>query len=325
MLSLMRSNNTTKGNKTMSQDNYQIITDAVLELMSKHGTDWTKPWQAQASLGHCNVQSGKPYNGTNIFLLAVSAMKQDFSSNEWGTFNQWFTLGGGKREKIDGKWVVTKQSKYTVKPKGTKIIFFDKIKIEDKDTQEEKLIPMLKGFTVFNADQVEGYTPKPVQPITETKARHDRAEALIALTGADIRYGGDKAFYVPSQDFVQMPVLEDFKGTETSTDFEAYYSTMFHELTHWTGNKARLDRKMVGRFGSNAYAFEELVAELGAVFLTCQVGINVAPRPDHAKYLNNWLEVIKSDKRAMVKAFAQAQKASDYILGFEQAQQAKTA
>ena len=307
------------------QDNYQIIADAVLELMEQHGKDWTKPWQAQASLGHCNVQSGKFYNGTNIFLLAVSAMKQGFTSNEWGTFNQWFTLGGGKREKINGKWVVTKQSKYKVKPKGTKIIYFDKVKIEDKDTQEEKLIPMLRGFTVFNADQVEGYESKPVKPITETKARHHRSEALIAATGADIRFGGDRAFYVPSKDFVQMPILEDFKGTDTSSDVEAYYSTMFHELTHWTGAKSRMDRKMIAKFGSNAYAFEELIAELGAVFVTCQVGINIAPRADHAKYLNGWLEVIKNNKRAMVKAFAQAQKASDFILSFEQVDQAKTA
>lgn len=291
------------------QDNYQIITDAVLELMEKHGKDWTKPWQAQASLGHCNVQSGKPYNGTNIFLLAVSAMKQGFVSNEWGTFKQW----------------QNKKAKVKKGQKGTKIIFFDKIKIEDKDTQEEKLIPMLKGFTVFNADQVEGYESKPVQPITETKARHDRSEALISATGADIRFGGDRAFYVPSEDFVQMPILEDFKGTDTSSDVEAYYSTMFHELTHWTGAKGRMDRKMIGKFGSNAYAFEELIAELGAVFVTCQIGINIVPRADHAKYLNGWLEVIKNDKRAMVKAFAQSQKASDFILSFEQVAQAKTA
>ena len=291
------------------QDNYQVITDAVLELMEQHGKDWTKPWQAQAGAGHHNVKSGKSYNGTNIFLLAVSAMKQDFASNEWGTFKQWQDKGAKVRK---GQ-------------KGTKIIFFDKIKVEDKETQEERLIPMLKGFTVFNADQVDGYDAKPVEPITETKARHDRSEALIAATGADIRFGGDRAFYVPSEDFVQMPILEDFKGTDTSSDVETYYSTMFHELTHWTGAKGRMDRKMIGKFGSNAYAFEELIAELGAVFLTCQVGINVAPRADHAKYLNNWLEVIKSDKRAMVKAFAQAQKASDFILSFEQAEQAQTA
>jgi antirestriction protein ArdC len=293
----------------MSKDNYQIISDAVTQLMTEHGTDWSKGWQAKASLGHHNGITGKPYNGTNIFLLSISAMVNDFSSSEWGTFKQWQSKG----------------AKVKKGQKGTGIIFFDKIKIEDKETEEEKMIPLLKGFTVFNADQVEGYTPKPVQPITETKARHQRAEALIALTGADIRYGGDKAFYVPSQDFVQMPVLEDFTGTKTSSDIECYYSTMFHELTHWTGAKTRLDRKMIGRFGSNAYAFEELIAELGAVFLTCQIGINVAPRPDHAKYLNNWLEVIKSDKRAMVKAFAQAQKASDFILGFEKVEQAQTA
>ncbi len=291
------------------RDNYQMITDAVVELMTKHGKDWSKGWQAKASLGHKNVKTGKAYQGTNIFLLSIAAMVNDFQSCEWATFNQWKAKG----------------AKVKKGQKGTPIIFFDKIKIEDKESQEEKLIPMLKGFTVFNADQVDGYESKPVEIVTETKDRNARAEALIAATGADIRYGGDKAFYVPSQDFVQMPILEDFTGTDTSSDLECYYSTMFHELTHWTGAKARLDRAMVGRFGSNAYAFEELIAELGAVFVTCSIGINVAPRPDHAKYLNNWLEVIKKDKRAMVKAFAQAQKASDYILAFEQAQEALTA
>ena len=287
----------------MKKDYNQIITDQVLDLMTKHGSDWTKPWQAKASLGHCNVQSGKPYNGTNIFLLAVSAMKQGFTSNEWGTFKQWQAKGGS----VKGQ-------------KGSKIIFFDKIKIEDKDTKEEKLIPMLNGFTVFNADQVDGYESKPVEPIAQTKDRDTRAEALIKATGANIRFGGDRAFYVPSQDFIQMPVLEDFNGTDTSSDIEAYYSTMFHELTHWTGAKTRLDRKKGSKFGSNAYAFEELIAELGAVFVTCQLGINVAPRVDHAKYLNNWLEVIKSDKKAMIKAFASANKASEFILAFQNQQ-----
>lgn len=289
----------------MKRDNYQDITDAVLELMQQHGSDWTKSWQAKAALGHVNVKTGKAYQGTNIFLLAISAMKNDFLSAEWGTFKQW------------------KDKKATVKKgqKGTPIIFFDRITVTDKETEEDRTVPVLKGFTVFNADQVDGYESKPVDPVQQIKDRDQRAEALIMATAAKINFGGDRAFYSPDQDFVQMPVLEDFTGTDTSTDIECYYSTMFHELTHWTGHKTRLDRKKGNKFGSNAYAFEELIAELGAVFITCSIGINVAPRPDHAKYLNNWLEVIKTDKRAMVKAFGQASKAADYILSFEQAKE----
>ena len=288
----------------MKKDYNQIITDQVLDLMTKHGSDWTKPWQAKASLGHCNVITGKPYQGTNIFLAAVSAMANDFKSSEWATFKQW----------------QKKNAKVKKGSKGTPIIFFDRIAVQDKDTDEDRIIPVLKGFTVFNADQVDGYNSPVSDPIVQTKDRNQKAEALIKATGADIRFGGDRAFYSPSHDFVQMPILEDFKGTETSSDIEAYYSTMFHELTHWTGAKTRLDRKKGSKFGSNAYAFEELIAELGAVFITCQLGINVAPRVDHAKYLNNWLEVIKSDKKAMIKAFASANKASEFILAFQNQQ-----
>ena len=111
----------------MKKDYNQIITDQVLDLMTKHGSDWTKPWQAKASLGHCNVKSGKPYNGTNIFLLAVSAMKQGFTSNEWGTFKQWQAMGGS----VKGQ-------------KGTPIIFFDRIAVQDKDSDEDRIIPGLK-------------------------------------------------------------------------------------------------------------------------------------------------------------------------------------
>ena len=280
----------------MKQDFNQIITDQVLTLMQEHGTNWQKPWKASAGMGHMNATTGKAYQGTNIFLTAISAMRNEFSSNEWATFKQW------------------KTKKATVRKgqKGTAIIFFDRFKITDKETQEEKMIPLLKSFTIFNADQVDGYDAKPVKEITP-KERDAQADALIAATGAVVKHGGDKAFYVPSEDFIQMPVLEDFTGTKTSTDRQAYYSTYFHELGHWTGHKTRLDRKMIGRFGSNAYAFEELIAELTAVFVTCSLGIDSEPRADHAKYLNNWIEVIKSDNKAMIKAFAQAQKASNFI------------
>lgn len=283
------------------KDRYQIVTDMVLEQMQEHGTNWTKGWSEQAGNCHHNFASGKAYQGTNVFMTSISAYKNGFGSNEWGTYKQW--------EKAGAK--VKKGSK------GTDIVFFDKILFEDQETGDKNMVPILKGFSVFNADQVDGYDAKPVEEQPEIIINHHKAEKAIAATGATIKHGGGKAFYAPEPDFIQMPHKADFTGTKDSTPEQSYYSTMLHELTHWTGHKTRLDRKLVGRFGSNAYAFEELIAETGAAFLCAMLGVEKQPTPDHAKYLNNWLEVLKQDKRAMMKAFSQAQKACDFILAIE--------
>ena len=280
------------------KDRYQMVTDAVLALMEKHGTNWTKPWQASAGNSHHNVVSGKPYQGTNIFMTAISAYKNEFKSNQWATYKQWEKLG----------------AKVSKGSKGTDIVFFDKVVITDKVTEEQAMIPVLKGFSVFNADQVEGYFAKPVEEQAKPEFNHKETEKLVTDSGAIIKHGGGKAFYAPEPDFIQMPEKTDFTGTKDSTPEQSYYGTLLHELCHWTGHKSRLDRKLVGRFGSNAYAFEELIAETGSAFLAAMLGLEKEPTPDHAKYLNNWLEVLKSDKRAMMKAFGQAQKAADYIL-----------
>lgn len=296
------------------KDRYQMVTDAVLALMEKHGTNWTKPWQASAGNSHHNVVSGKPYQGTNIFMTAISAYSNEFKSNEWASFNQWFILGGGKKEKINGKWVVTKPSKYKITSKGTDIVFFDKVMITDEITEKQAMVPVLKGFSVFNADQVDGYEAKPVEEQAKPEFNHQETEKLVTDSGAIIKHGGNKAFYAPEPDFIQMPEKTDFKGTKDSTPEQSYYGTLLHELCHWSGHNSRLDRKLVGRFGSNAYAFEELIAETGSAFLAAMLGLEKEPTPDHAKYLNSWLEVLKTDKRAMMKAFGQAQKAANYIL-----------
>ncbi len=294
--------------KTMKKDRYQIITDTVIEQMENFGSDWIKSWSTNAMSGHHNVISKKAYQGTNTFLTAISSFKNGFQSNQWGTYRQWQSKG------------------YSVKKgsKGTDIIFFDKIKIEDKETEQERFVPILKGFSIFNADQIEDYWSGSAIPEKPT-FKHEQTEQLVTNSKAIIKHGGSRAFYTSEADFIQMPHKTDFQDIDGSTAMENYYSTLLHELTHWTGHTSRLDRKLANKFGSNAYAFEELVAEIGSVFLTAMLGIEKQPQPNHAKYLNGWLEVLKQDKRAMVKAFGLAQKASDYILAYQDSNQLQAA
>jgi antirestriction protein ArdC len=176
---------------------------------------------------------------------------------------------------------------------------------------------MARASYVFNADQVDGFEAPPLPEPKDPAQILDRAEAFIAATGADIRHGGNRAFYRFPDDFIQMPERERFMGTETSTATESYYSTLLHELTHWTGSAKRCDRAFGKRFGDEAYAVEELVAELGAAFLCADLGITLEPRADHAAYIDNWLKVLKADKKAIFTAASQAAKATDYLAGLQ--------
>lgn len=174
----------------------------------------------------------------------------------------------------------------------------------------------LKGYPVFNVDQIEGLdpafypTPSPLPvptPRTE-QARIASIEDFITATRADVRWTGDQAFYAPGPDHIRLPERHLFR------DIEQAYATAAHELVHWTGASHRLDRKAEGRFGSPSYAREELVAELGAAFLGGHLGLRPDHIEDHASYLAGWIDVLKSDSRAILKAAAQAQAASDYLL-----------
>ena len=282
--------------KYVKKDRYQILTNQVIDLMEKHGSDWIKPWATHAADSHHNKFSGKAYRGTNCFFTAISAYVNGFASNEWGTYKQWSDIG----------CQVKKGSK------GTDIVYFDKIKIEDKETREEKMIPLLKGFCVFNADQVEGYEgKKPV--IGERFDSHERTENMVINSGAIVKHGGGSAFYSPSTDHIQMPNKADFNSAD------GYYSTLLHEMGHWTGHATRLDRKLANRFGSEAYAFEELIAETASAFMAAFLETEAEPTPNHAKYLNSWIKVLKNDKKAMMQAFSKAQKVADYLMQFDQA------
>jgi antirestriction protein ArdC len=177
----------------------------------------------------------------------------------------------------------------------------------------------MKGYTVFNVEQIEGLPAiyyATVAPTLDPVARIDHAEKFLHATGATIAHGGNRAYYSLSTDAVQMPPFESFR------DADSYYSTLAHELTHWSGSKKRLDRDFGGhRFGSNAYAQEELVAELGAAFLCADLELTLEPRADHASYIANWVEVLKSDSRAVFTAAAHAQRAADFINKFSEAAQ----
>jgi antirestriction protein ArdC len=163
-----------------------------------------------------------------------------------------------------------------------------------------------KGYSVFNAAQVDGYTAKAdlERPLPE---RIEQAEAFFKAIGSDLRHGGNQAFYSLSGDYVQMPPFEAFK------DGLSYYSVLAHEHTHWTANAARCNRELGKRFGDNAYAAEELIAELGAAFTCAHLGLSTEPRPDHAQYLHSWLKVLKADKRAIFTAASKAQQAADWL------------
>jgi antirestriction protein ArdC len=192
--------------------------------------------------------------------------------------------------------------------KGTAVTYWGKSKPKKSDPDANPFM-FMKVYTVFNAEQIDGLPEKFSAPVTEaTEVDRDAAtEAYIAAIGADVRHGGDKAFYVPSQDYIQLPAVDDF------SDYAAYAGTSIHEHAHWTGAEKRLDRDIKNGFGSKDYAREELVAECSAALICGHLGLEVEPREDHASYLASWLEVLKEDKTAIRKAFSQAQKVVDFL------------
>ena len=287
----------------IKKDLYQDFSDQIIKEMEKVGMNWTKPFTTSILNGHHNVISKKPYQGMNCFSIGLSVHKNGFKSNEWATFNQWKNLG----------------AKIKKGSKGTEILYWNIKEYEDKTNKDEKVkIPFLKYFVVFNADQVEGYETKEIETkeIDDWKA-HFKTDTFVENTKADINIA-NKAFYSPNGDFIGMPPKEDFKGDKENTKEQYYYSTLLHELTHWSGHTSRCNRDLKNRFGSKAYAMEELVAEIGSAFLCSHLGVTKAPTPNHGRYLNNWLEVLKEDKKAIFKAFSLSKVSSEYLLELDQ-------
>jgi len=269
---------------------YQEVTDSIIKQLENGAMPWIKPW-ATDSTADKNFLSQAPYKGINRLMLGLSSMVHGFGCPVWASFKQWQTVGATVRK---GE-------------KGTKIVFYSPVKKENKATGDVESYNLLKAYYVFNASQVDGVTIQaptvPDKPFNAIEA----AELRIKLTGAVITHGGDSAFYAPSVDKINVPHKSSFL-TESN-----YYATVFHELTHWTGAEIRCNRNLKGRYGNPLYAFEELVAEMGAAFL-CQ-DYRIAGELRHAGYIESWLKVLKEDSRAIFKAAALAQKAVDHING----------
>jgi antirestriction protein ArdC len=291
-------------------DVYEAITNRVIAAIEEGAGEWQMPWHRSGVSRPINAHTKKPYRGVNVVALWAAADAYGYSSGFWATYKQWRELEAQVRR---GE-------------RASLIVFWKELEreVEDEETGERQRKKTLfaRASWVFNADQVDGWAPPATSERNLVEAI-DQAEAFTAATGADVRHGGDRAYYRRSDDHVQMPERERFTGSATSTPTETYYATLLHELTHWTGHESRLDRDLAGRFGNEAYAMEELVAELGAAFVCADLSITNAPRPDHAAYIANWLEVLKRDKRAIFTAARKAAQATDFLASLQQEISAK--
>ncbi|MHB8267439.1 ArdC family protein [Bradyrhizobium sp.] len=283
-------------------DLYQRITDQIVRELERGVAPWRKPWDASHLAGRVMRplrHNGVPYNGINTIVLWCEAVERGFDAPHWMTFRQALELGGHVRKGEKGSLVVYANA-------------INRSEIDEATGEETaRAIPYLKSYTVFNVAQIEGlpeqYRAKPA-PRSEPLPRIERADRFFAATKADIRHGGDRAYYAAGSDHIQMPPFECFR------DAESYAATLAHELTHWTKHTSRLGREFGRkRWGDEGYAMEELVAELGAAFLCADLDLTLDIRDDHAAYLSQWLAVLKRDNRAIFAAAAHAQRAADFL------------
>jgi antirestriction protein ArdC len=292
---------------TTKPDVYTRVTHKILADLEQGVRPWVKPWNAEHAAGRIVRPlrgNGKPYRGVNVLLLWGAALEQGFACPVWMTYKQAQELGAQVRKGEHGSLVVYANT-------------ITKTEIQaDTGEEIEREIPFMKAYTAFNVEQIDGlpahYYAKPERPAESVENRDARLERFFGNTGATIRHGGNRAFYSPAADVVQMPPFPAFK------DAEAFYSILAHEMTHWTKAPSRLARDF-GRqkFGDEGYAKEELVAELGAAFLCADLGITPEVRDDHAAYIGHWLNVLKGDKRFIFAAAAHAQRAVDHLHGYQ--------
>lgn len=286
----------------LHQDPHQQVTDRIIADLETGVRPWTRPW-ADGGMGVRPLRhDGQPYHGVNVLTLWAEAALRHYSVPVWMTFRQALALGGAVRK---GE-------------KGVRVVYANRLVRTDSDAPEgapERHIGFLKSYTVFNLRQIEGLEDRyPTAPTSslDPALKVVAIEAFFAATGAVIGHGGVQAYYAPGPDRIQMPPFETF------VDAEGYYATLGHEMTHWTRHPTRLDRDFGRqRFGDEAYAREELVAELGAAFLCADLGLTLEPRPDHAAYLAFWLQVLRADKRFILSAAAHAERAVAFLQGLQ--------
>ena len=286
-------------------DIHQHITDQIITAIAHGAGEFRLPWHRTKGsiMRPVNIASKKPYRGVNILTLWATADENGYTSGMFGTYKQWAEAGAQVRK---GE-------------KAAYIVFYKEITVasDDADSDEAETRLFARATPVFAAEQVDGYAAPVIETPTTIITPIEQAESFVARTGATIHHGGTRAFYRPSTDSIQLPPREAFIVTATSTPSESFYSTLCHELTHWTSAESRCNRQLGKRFGDQAYAMEELVAELGAAFLCADLGITSDPRPDHAQYLDHWLTVMKADKKAIFTAASKASEAAVFLASLQ--------
>ena len=283
---------------------YDDITNKIITELEKGRFPCVQPWDAPSAKAQLampkNASTNRAYSGINVLILWGEVIEKAYTGQSWLTFRQALALGGHVRKGEHGTTVVY----------ADRFIPDDARRRAAQSGGEARAIPFLKRFTVFNTDQIDDLPDEiaTAAPPPPPGTIEPRVEALIKATGIDFRIGGNRAFYMPSQDYVQVPPPPAF--------FEPinWHRTALHELGHASGHSSRLNRDLSGSFGSRKYAFEELVAEMNAAF--CCASLGITPTVRHADYLSSWLEVLREDNRAIVRAASLASKAADYLLGF---------
>ena len=283
---------------------YDEITDKIIAELEAGCVPWVQPWGTSASKAPLaiprNASTDRQYSGINILILWGAAIERGFTGQSWLTFRQALSLGGHVRKGERGITVVY----------ADRFVPKDEKRRAREDGEEAQAIPYLKRFTVFNTDQCEELPDNiaTAAPPPQLGMIEPAIEALIKASGITFHIGGDRAFYAPAEDYVQVPPPQAY--------FEPinWHRTALHELGHATGHRSRLNRDQSASYGTRKYAFEELVAELCAAFGCASLGI--VPTVRHADYIGYWLEILREDNRAIVRAASQASKAADYLLGF---------
>ena len=299
------STHTTRGRSmTERRDHYAEVTSRMIAALEAGTPPWRKPWDPDKAGGPAmprNAITGARYRGINTIVLGMSPLA--FSADpRWATYKQAAERG----------WQVRQGER------GTTAYFFKRVEVRDTkggdgNEDSKKRIPLLRAFTLFHVSQVDS-VPEFVPPtVAEAPWRApDAVETIVANSGAVVRIGGERAFYSPTTDHIQMPPRGAFHSVS------GWSSTILHELGHWSGNDSRLNRDLRNRFGSHDYAREEVRVELAQHFVCSELGL---PRDfgDTASYLASWLEVLKSDRKEVFRAAADAQRIADYLLGFHPA------
>lgn len=290
----------TSSHERPTGDLYADVTNQIIAAIESGKATYSLPWQHAPGMPK-NVASNRSYRGINTLLLWLIGNSKGYTTPYWATFKQWHEMGHSvcKGEKSATVVFWKQLAERGAEPTETS---------NEGDTGDNRRPILARAYHVFNAAQVEGFTLPNITPLSESE-RDANAEAFFGRLPIEVRHEGNQAFYRPSTDSVHLPEFGLFK------DANAYYATRGHESVHATGAKHRLDRDLVGRFGSESYAVEELVAELGAAFLCADLGLSLEPRLDHAGYIQSWLKVLKGDTRAVFTAAGKAQAAVDWLHG----------